>query len=803
MNETELGRMIVRLIGDSTSYIRMLTSANVATRSVTQQISAQTQQIEMYQSRIVGFADQVKYTFLSAIGVVSGFGVALGAIQRYASTEELVTSFGTMLKDMEAGEILIKRIQQLAASTPLETSSLAQAAKMLLQAQAVTASEVVPVLRMLGDTASGNAEKLQSMAYAFGQVKNFGRLMGGELMQLTNAGFNPLSEIARTTGKSVGQLRQDMEKGLITFDMVKNAFKTATAEGGQFFNGMENASKTLKGVWSTLMDDVGLTLEVIGKTIVDTFDLKQVIRNLSNFTAEVRKWVNVISDGVSYVKPIIQDFIKQNLEIIITAGNVTAAIIGTIVAFKALGLAIGLTVFVLKLLKVDLIISTLLWIAWKAVVIGVSLALLAVNATVVLFKGIWVGAMAIATAAMWLYNTAVAAGDAVIAAMAATTALSTAGIITETLSVIAATAATWLWNAALLVMDALLSPLALIAAAIAIGLIAAAILVAAVAVGVVAAALYGAWKAGEKLIEVFMSLTPAANGPMAKISEMLNDWKDVISEITRAVQVDFALAWRFVEAYARLGIAQVSALWPPLWEFVKRGSEILWEEVTRQFKESFYKALLDIYDTSIFVLKQIAIDIIQTVTNPFRLVGGGMDEQIAAVGNQLQGKIADNAGKHWQLQMKEAQKQLEDAMRNLDDAGIRAAKKNLDDLRVELGEVEWMTEMDKLFAEMDAKDKFDKLGKQAQDGIGQVTNAAHHASNAIKELKGVLAGSNEGYQRLLEQRDFLEGRNLGPNAIGPTGRLLQVDSKKSENLLAKIEKNTAKPTGVMLNPANI
>lgn len=46
-----------------------------------------------------------------------------------------------------------------------------------------------------------------------------------------------------------------MAKGAISFDMVADAMKTATSEGGQFFNAMETQSQTVEGRLSTLKDN--------------------------------------------------------------------------------------------------------------------------------------------------------------------------------------------------------------------------------------------------------------------------------------------------------------------------------------------------------------------------------------------------------------------------------------------------------------------------------------------------------------------------------------------------------------------
>ena len=77
--------------------------------------------------------------------------------------------------------------------------------------------------------------KLSSLTLAFSQVQSTGRLMGQDLLQMIGQGFNPLQIISEKTGRSMADLKKDMENGAISADMVTEAFKIATSEGGRFF----------------------------------------------------------------------------------------------------------------------------------------------------------------------------------------------------------------------------------------------------------------------------------------------------------------------------------------------------------------------------------------------------------------------------------------------------------------------------------------------------------------------------------------------------------------------------------------
>ncbi len=138
----------------------------------------------------------------------------------------------------------------------------------MLMSYGIKADDVMGTLKLLGDVSGGNAEKLQRLTLAYGQVQAKGRLMGGEVIQMVENGFNPLQEISRTTGKSVAQLTKEMEEGGISAAMVTQAFMSATGAGGRFNGMMDKQSKTLLGLWSALMDNVGMAARAIGDALV-------------------------------------------------------------------------------------------------------------------------------------------------------------------------------------------------------------------------------------------------------------------------------------------------------------------------------------------------------------------------------------------------------------------------------------------------------------------------------------------------------------------------------------------------------
>ena len=192
-------------------------------------------------------------------GAVVGAMVAIGKgiYDITAQAEQTRISMEVMLGDSGKASKMIGEIRSFAAATPFETADLEDAAKMML-GYGISAEKIMPNIKMLGDVASGNTEKFKSLTYAFSQIQASGKLAGQDLMQLINAGFNPLKIIADKTGISMGVLKKKMSDGAISADMVSAAFEIATSKGGLFYKMNETQALTLGGKMSTIIDTVKL-----------------------------------------------------------------------------------------------------------------------------------------------------------------------------------------------------------------------------------------------------------------------------------------------------------------------------------------------------------------------------------------------------------------------------------------------------------------------------------------------------------------------------------------------------------------
>lgn len=272
--------------------------------------------------------------------------------------ESLQTSFKTLAGEQIGGE-LFEQIKEYELRTPMIMQDLASGAQTML-AFNIPAQDVMLHLKAIGDISMGDSEKFKSLTLAFSQMSATGKLMGQDLLQMINAGFNPLQVISEQTGKSIGLLKEEMEKGAISTKMVQDAFHAAASEGGQFNGMLEAQSKTLKGAisnlegaWQYMLNDIGEAQEGL---IVGSIDMAQKI--IANYQQVGQIIMGLITTYGIYKAAVVTAIAAEKLHIetltiakvrIAVAEKVQAALNATMLAnpYVAAATALGVLVGVL------------------------------------------------------------------------------------------------------------------------------------------------------------------------------------------------------------------------------------------------------------------------------------------------------------------------------------------------------------------------------------------------------------------------------------------------------------------------
>ena len=234
--------------------------------------------------------------------------------------EQTRAKFEVLTGSLERGNGLIEQLTAL-SQTPLFGKQAMMGNAETLLAFGIEAEKVSGTLQMLGDIAMGDKNKLSGLTLAFAQMSSTGKLTGQDLLQMINQGFNPLVEISNKTGKSIAVLKDEMSKGAISSKMVEDAFRSATAEGGQFYGMSEKIAETVGGKFNsaiaTLQEKLitmSERLKPLLSTVVDYF--MAFADNFERFASII--WaalvpVRALANGISFLT----NFFSRNRTVLI------------------------------------------------------------------------------------------------------------------------------------------------------------------------------------------------------------------------------------------------------------------------------------------------------------------------------------------------------------------------------------------------------------------------------------------------------------------------------------------------------
>lgn len=229
----------------------------------------------------------------SGIGVVARLGM---------ETEKTATAFRVLAGSEETSTRLLGELNRYADETVWNRPEIQEAAKTMM-GFGVSTETVFKDLKMLGDVAMGDKNKLQSLALVFGQISAAGKLQGQDLLQLINAGYNPLLDISELTGKSVATLKEEMSKGAISIDLVRKAFEKATGPGGKFNNMIDSMAKTAPGAFDQMKGKASAGLlrlyDIIQHLLIPAFQtmgkvldkIFGVLEDVLNFLVKYGQWL--------------------------------------------------------------------------------------------------------------------------------------------------------------------------------------------------------------------------------------------------------------------------------------------------------------------------------------------------------------------------------------------------------------------------------------------------------------------------------------------------------------------------------
>ena len=225
---------------------------------------------------------------------------AVQAVQQVVSTglefnrqmENYQLAFENLLGSAEAANAALDAIKADAASTPFDVAGLVSANRLLIST-GQSAEEARQVINALGNAVSasggGNAE-LERMAANLQQIANVGKASAIDVRQFAYAGIDIYGLLADYTG-----MAKDEVQGLtVSYDLLVDALKAASAEGGRYAGAMEAYSQTLQGRMDTLADNATQLAGAITETLFDA---------QKDFVEAASGWVDTLAETLEAEGP--------------------------------------------------------------------------------------------------------------------------------------------------------------------------------------------------------------------------------------------------------------------------------------------------------------------------------------------------------------------------------------------------------------------------------------------------------------------------------------------------------------------
>lgn len=260
--QADLARLESRMKFLSERYAPMNAQAQKAWGDTQAMIHNRTRAISYDINSLIGTLSQ---PLGGAVGLLGMAGLG-GLLEKMASVhgqfQQMKSQITTLVGETK-GENLFGQLKEFAKISPLTYQATVGEAQRML-GFGIDSNKVMPFLKAISDVSMGDTNRFRSLSLAFSQMSAAGKLMGQDLNQMVNAGFQPLQIMSEKTGKSIGQLKDEMSKGKITAEMVQQAFIDATSAGGKYFNMSVNASKTIPGAMSMLEDAIDAMFDDMG-----------------------------------------------------------------------------------------------------------------------------------------------------------------------------------------------------------------------------------------------------------------------------------------------------------------------------------------------------------------------------------------------------------------------------------------------------------------------------------------------------------------------------------------------------------
>lgn len=232
-------RKLERQIAQTTQELKQLNYENSKWKEASDNLQKFSDKMAKIGSKITEIGQNLtKYVTTPIAGLVTA-GVTLNA-----DLEKNTKLFEVLTGSTEEAQQAIANIRKDAQSSIFSSKDLIKANTYLLNA-GLSAEEAREDINLLANVlaTTGDSYALQNMAYNLAQVEGNLKASAVDMKQFNNAQIPVWDLLLASTGKS----RAELEKTGVTFEMLIDALKKASEEGGKYEGMMEQMANTTSG----------------------------------------------------------------------------------------------------------------------------------------------------------------------------------------------------------------------------------------------------------------------------------------------------------------------------------------------------------------------------------------------------------------------------------------------------------------------------------------------------------------------------------------------------------------------------
>ncbi|NPV54508.1 MAG: tape measure protein [Firmicutes bacterium] len=261
------------------------------------------------------FASSMRLMKTGLVGLGAGTAIAgplvlvgKAAFDTSAQFKQITKTFEMFLGSAERATQHVEELQKFAETTPFEFLDLTQYSRQM-QSYGFQVKEIIPMLTAVGDAAAGMQDPMamDRIIRALGQIHAKGRLVGQELLQLTETGLPIYDILQEQLGLTSDQLSRIADQGVPAQKAIEAILAGLTKRYGGL---MAELMKTPQGIVSNMRDAMTRLRRGIGDVFYDevVVMLQNVLHTLKSF-ADTEAVVKGIGEGfrgiVAVVKPVV------------------------------------------------------------------------------------------------------------------------------------------------------------------------------------------------------------------------------------------------------------------------------------------------------------------------------------------------------------------------------------------------------------------------------------------------------------------------------------------------------------------